>query len=65
MDISNATARVASDLLKALAIQLDAPVRRFAVAQEDLKPCWKSEKKGHISLGDQEAYYLKVFQRLC
>ena len=63
MDISSATARVAPDLLKALAILSDTTVRRSAVDREDLKPYWKSEK-GHISLGDQQSYYLQVFQRL-
>ena len=57
------TARVAPDLLKALVILSDTTVRRSAVDREDLKPYWKSEK-GHISLGDQQSYYLQVFQRL-
>ena len=61
--ISSATAWVAPDLLKAPAILSDTTVRRSAVDQEDLKPYWKSEK-GHISLGDQQFYYLQVFQRL-
>ena len=43
LDISSATARVAPDLLKALAILSDTTVRRSAVDQEDLKPYWKSE----------------------
>ena len=43
MDISSATARVAPDLLKALAILSDTTVRRSAVDREDLKPYWKSE----------------------
>ena len=63
LDISSATARVAPDLLKALVILSDATARRSAVDWEDLKPYWKSEK-GHISLGDQQSYYLQVFQRL-
>ena len=62
MDILNATARVAQDLLKALAILSDTTVRRSAVDREDLKPYWKSEK-GHISAGDQQSYYLQIFQR--
>ena len=57
------TAWVAPDLLKALAIQSDATVRRSAVAWEDLKPYWNSEKD-HTSLCDQQSHYLKVFQRL-
>ena len=48
------TAWVAPDLLKALAILSDATVRRFAVDWEDLKPCWKSEKRTHICLSDQQ-----------
>ena len=63
LDISSARAREALDLLKALAILSDTTVRRSAVDREDLKPYWKSEK-GHISLGDQQFYYLQVFQRL-
>ena len=36
--ISNATARIVPDLLKALTILLDTTVRRSAVDQKDLKP---------------------------
>ena len=54
---------LAPDLLKALAILSDTTVRRPAVDQEHLKPYWKS-KKGHNSLGDQQSYYLQVFQRV-
>ena len=61
--ISSSTAWVAPDLLKALAILSDTTVRRSAVDQKDLKPYWKSEK-GHISLSDQQSYYLQVFWRL-
>ena len=63
LNISSATAQAASDLLKALAILSDTTVRRSAVDPEDLKPYWKSEKS-HISLRDQQSYYLQVFQRL-
>ena len=49
LDISNATARVASDLLKGLAILSDTTVRRSAVDREDLKSYWKSEKRPHFS----------------
>ena len=62
LDISSATARVALDLSKALAILSDTNVRRSAVDQKHLKPYWKSEK-GYNSLGDQQSYYLQVFQR--
>ena len=63
LDISSATARVAPELLQALAILSDTTVIRSAVNIEDLKRYWKSEKK-HISQGDQQSYYLQVFQRL-
>ena len=49
LDISSATARVAPDLLKALASLSDITVRRSAVDQEDLKPYGKSEKRPHFS----------------
>ena len=49
LDISSATAPVAPDLLKALAILSDATVRRSAVYPEDLKLYWKSEKIPHFS----------------
>ena len=61
MDISSATARVAPDLLKALAILSDTTVRRSAVDQEEPKPYWKSEK-GHISLGVQQTIIYKVIK---
>ena len=38
LNISSATARVAPDLLKALAILSDTTVRKSAVDREDLKP---------------------------
>ena len=63
LDISSATARVAPDLLKALAIPSDTTVRRSTVDREDLKPYWKSTK-GQNFIGDQQANYLQVFQRL-
>ena len=47
--MSSAIARVAPDLLKALAILSDTTVRRSAVDREDLKPYWKSEKRPHLS----------------
>ena len=56
------TTRVAPGLLEALAILLDTTVRRSAADPEDLKS--GNQKKGHISLGDQQSYYLQVFQRL-
>ena len=50
LDISSATAQVAPDFLKALAIVLYLTVRRSVVDQEYLKPYWKS-KRGHNSAG--------------
>ena len=41
LDISSATAWVAPDLLKTLAILSDAIARRSAVDRDDLKPYWK------------------------
>ena len=49
LDISSATARVAPDLLKAVAVLSDTTVRRSAVDREDLKPYWKSEKRPDLS----------------
>ena len=49
LDISSGTARLASDLSKALTVLSDTTVRRSAVDQEDLKPYWQSEKRPHFS----------------
>ena len=49
MDISSATARVAADLLKALAVISDTTVRKSAVDKKDLKQYWKSDKIPHFS----------------
>ena len=62
-DISSATARPAPNLLKALTILSDTTVRRSAIDWEELKSYWKSEKS-HVSLADQQAYYLQVSKRL-
>ena len=59
MDISTATAQVAPNLLKALAILSDTTVSRSKIDKEDLKPYWKS-KKGHISPSNQQSYYLQI-----
>ena len=48
--------QVSPDLLKALAILSDATVRRSAVDWEDPNHTG-NQKKGHVSLGDQQAYY--------
>ena len=45
LDISSAAARVAPDLLKALALLSDKTVRRSEVDRKDLKPYWESEKR--------------------
>ena len=57
LDISNATAWVT------LAILSDTTVWRPAVDPEHLNHTG-NQKKDHISLGDQQFYYLQVFQRL-
>ena len=49
LDMSSATARVAPDLLKALAILSETTTGRSAVYREDLKQYWKSEKRPHFS----------------
>ena len=49
LNISSATARVAPDLLKALAILSDMAVRTSPVDWKDLKPYWKSEKRSDFS----------------
>ena len=64
LEISSATAQVAPHLLKALAILSDVTVRRSAVDRDDRKTILEIKKKGHISLSDQQSYYLQVFQRL-
>ena len=63
LDLSGVTSHVAPDLLKAQAILSDTTVSRSAVDREDLKRYSKSEK-GHIFQGDQQSYYLQVFQSL-
>ena len=55
LNISSATARVATDLLITLAILSDTTARRSAVDREDLKPYWKSEKT-HIFVGKQDSF---------
>ena len=52
------------DLLKCLEILSDITLRGSAVDREDLKPDSKSEKKCHISLGDQQPYYWQAFESL-
>ena len=47
--IKSATAQVAPELLRALAISSDATVRRSAVDSEDLKSYWKWNKRPHFS----------------
>ena len=53
--------RIAPVLLKVQTILSDTTVRRSAVDREDHTG---NQKKGHISLGGQQCYYLKVFQGL-
>ena len=62
MDILSASSPVDPDLLKAPKILLDKTVKRYAVDREDLKiilDIGKLRKKG-----DQQLFYLEVFQRL-
>ena len=63
--ISSATAFIAPELFKVLAILPDHMrlLTRSEVDREDLNHT-KNQKKGHISLGDQQSCYLQVFQRL-
>ena len=62
LDISNATASEAWELLKALSILLHTTVRRSTVDQEDIKPYLKSEKWPHFFR--LSTSLLQVFQRL-
>ena len=64
MDVSSATAWVAPDLIKALVSLSDKTVKRSAVDQVDLNYHPGNQKKDHISLADQQFYYLQVVQRL-
>ena len=63
LDVSSATAQVAPDMLKASAILSDTQL------SEDLQLIRKTlnhtgnQIKDHISLGDQESYYLLLFTR--
>ena len=45
LNISSATARVAPYLFTDLDILSDATVRKSEVDREDLKPCWKLDKR--------------------
>ena len=58
LDIWTTTVRVAPNLLKAQAILSDITVWRSV-------PLIGNQNKGRISWGDQQAYYLQVFPRLC
>ena len=60
---SSATAWVAPHLVKALTILSHAIVRSCVVELVDLKPYWRLEKR-QFSQGDQQAYYLQIFQRI-
>ena len=55
LNISSDTARVAPDLLKALAILWDTTARRYEVDQEDLNHTGNQER-GHIFLDDQQSF---------
>ena len=56
LDISSATARLVTDLLKALVILSDRTVRRSAADREDISHTG-NQKNSHISLGDQQSYH--------
>ena len=62
LDISSATARVAPDLLKALAILSETAVRRSAVDWEDLKPYWKWEKRSDFSRWSKILLFTKLLK---
>ena len=49
-------------MLKALEILSDTTVRRSVVDQEDLKNLTGKQKKGHISLEDQQSCYLQALK---
>ena len=59
LDISSAKARVAPELLKALAILSDTTVRRSAVDREDLKLYW-NHKKGDFSRGSTVQFFTSL-----
>ena len=63
LDISNAKARAAPDLLKALVILSDTTIRRSAVDQEDLNHT-ENQKKRLLFSRWSTGCYLQVFQRL-
>ena len=46
--------------VKGPAVVCHATVRRSGADQKDLKPYW-NQQKGHISLDDQQSYYIQVF----
>ena len=62
MGIWSGTPHVAPNLLKALAMLSYTTVRRSLGKWKDLKTYGRSEnqKKGHISPGDQQAYYFST-----
>ena len=48
-NILSVLASEGADLLKALALLSNIPVRRYEIAQEDSKLYWKSAKRPHFS----------------
>ena len=62
--MSSATARVARDLLKTIAILSNRTTRRSAVLIRETYNYTANQKKGHISVGDQKFHYLQDSQRL-
>ena len=55
MDISSATAGVAQDLLKGLAILSETTIRRHLQLIEKTENYIGNQQKGHNSLGDQQS----------
>ena len=64
MDISSATAPVALDLIKDLAVLSDTTVRRSAVDREGLKAHWNSEKKATFLQAINNSITHKFFKDL-
>ena len=64
LDKSSATARVAPDMLKAIAILSDTTVRRSVIDWEDLKLYWKSEKRPHFSSWSTSLLFTSFSKRL-
>ena len=60
----DATARIAPDLLKALAIPSDTTVRKSAVGREDLKPYLKSQKRPYFLTWSTILLFRSLFRKI-